>query len=156
MSRKLDFPTAFKQEEDYLKRLHPTVAETPGCLQLFETWMACNCERVPRSVPILCLMSFQAIRSQVKAIYRYGGRPQCGQKMDDFKFCLTLKALHEEEQRLAWIKRRAEWWANRRLDRSSEDVWDIRTCVNLFSETVYILSDGLAENRSPTTLLRWI
>ena len=67
-----------------------------------------------------------ALRSQVKAIYRYGGRPQCADKMDDFKFCLTLKALHPEEQREAWIKRRAEWWARRRLAKSSEDVWDIR------------------------------
>jgi hypothetical protein len=49
--------------------------------------------------------------------------------MDDFKFCLTLKALHPEEQREAWIRRRAEWWANRRLSKSSEDVWDIRECV---------------------------
>ena len=50
--------------------------------------------------------------------------------MDDFKFCLTLKALHPEEQREAWIRRKAEWWANRRITKSSEDVWDIRECVH--------------------------
>jgi hypothetical protein len=34
--------------------------------------------------------------------------------------------MHPEERREAWIRRRAEWWANRRLGRSSEDVWDVR------------------------------
>ena len=65
-------------------------------------------------------------RSQVKSLYRYGERSDCAQKIEDFKFCLTLKSLHPEERRDAWIQRRAEWWAKRRLDRSSEDVWDIR------------------------------
>ncbi|KAF5316868.1 hypothetical protein D9611_003970 [Ephemerocybe angulata] len=105
----LNFKTVLKQEEEYLSRQYPTPEDIPGCLNLFETWTGCN-----------------ALRSQVKAIYRYGGRPHCSQKMDDFKFCLTLKALHPEEQREAWIRRRAEWWANRRLNKSSEDVWDIR------------------------------
>ena len=34
--------------------------------------------------------------------------------------------MHPEERREVWIRRRAEWWVNRRLGRSSEDVWDIR------------------------------
>ncbi|KAF8070527.1 MCM-domain-containing protein [Lyophyllum atratum] len=46
--------------------------------------------------------------------------------MEDFKFCLSLKSLHPEERRDAWITRRAEWWAHRRLAKSSEDIWDIR------------------------------
>ncbi|TFK20766.1 hypothetical protein FA15DRAFT_624896 [Coprinopsis marcescibilis] len=105
----LNFKTVVKQEEERLKSVYPNPEDIPGCLSLFETWTACN-----------------ALRTQVKAIYRYGGRPQCSDKMDDFKFCLTLKALHPQEQREAWIKRRAEWWARRRTNRSSEDVWDIR------------------------------
>ena len=44
---------------------------------------------------------------------------------------MSLKGLHPEERRDAWIRRRAEWWARRRLEKSSEDVWDIRTCVSL-------------------------
>ena len=28
-----------------------------------------------------------------------------------------------------WIARRAEWWAHRRLTKSSEDIWDIRESV---------------------------
>ncbi|KAG2015632.1 DNA replication licensing factor cdc19 [Coprinopsis cinerea AmutBmut pab1-1] len=105
----LDFKTVVKQEEERLREVYPTADDIPGCLSLFELWTGCN-----------------ALRSQVKAIYRYGGRPQCSEKADDFKFCLSLKALHPEEQREAWIKRRAEWWAHRRLNKSSEDVWDIR------------------------------
>jgi hypothetical protein len=42
---------------------------------------------------------------------------------------MSLKSLHPEERREAWIRRQAEWWAQRRLDKSSEDVWDIRTWV---------------------------
>jgi len=34
--------------------------------------------------------------------------------------------MHPEERREAWIRRRAEWWANRRLGGCSEDVWDLR------------------------------
>jgi hypothetical protein len=42
---------------------------------------------------------------------------------------MAQKGAHPEERRDAWIARRAEWWAARRLDRSSEDVWELRTCV---------------------------
>ncbi|KAF8624851.1 hypothetical protein AX15_005731 [Amanita polypyramis BW_CC] len=106
---KLDLATAVKQEEAYLRLVYPTSDDVPGCMNLFDTFLSCN-----------------VIRSQIKSLYRYGERPDCSQKLEDFKFCLTLKSLHPEERRDAWIRRRAEWWAKRRLDRSSEDVWDIR------------------------------
>ena len=51
----------------------------------------------------------------------------CSQKLEDFKFCLSTKGMHPEERRAAWIRKRAEWWAGRRMGRSSEDVWDART-----------------------------
>lgn len=41
--------------------------------------------------------------------------------------------MHPEEQREAWIRRRAEWWAHRRIEQSSEDVWDIREWVSVLS-----------------------
>lgn len=69
------------------------------------------------------------IRNQMKSLYRYGRRSNCEGKFEEFKFCLTLKVMHPEEQREAWIRRRAEWWAKRRIDKSSEDVWDMRECV---------------------------
>ncbi|KAM6497911.1 Protein of unknown function (DUF3128) domain containing protein [Amanita muscaria] len=106
---KFDFGRAVKQEEEYLRRLYPTPDDIPGCMSLFDTFLSCN-----------------VIRSQVKSLYRHGERPDCSQKLEDFKFCLTLKSLHPEERRDVWIQRRAEWWAKRRSDRSSEDVWDIR------------------------------
>jgi hypothetical protein len=59
---------------------------------------------------------------QFKTLYRYGQMSVCGNKLDDFKFCMSLKSMHPEEKRDAWIRRRAEWWANRRLTKSSEDV----------------------------------
>jgi hypothetical protein len=40
----LDFKTAVKQEEDYLRSFYPTPADIPGCLNLFETWTGCNGE----------------------------------------------------------------------------------------------------------------
>lgn len=72
------------------------------------------------------------IRNQIKSLYRFGHRTtDCDRKFNEFKFCLTLKVMHPEERREAWIRRRAEWWAHRRLGKSSENVWDIRKCVSL-------------------------
>ena len=72
------------------------------------------------------------ISAQVKSLYRFGQMSECAQKMEDFKFCMTSKSLHPEARRDAWIRRHAEWWARRRMTRSSEDVWEMRTCVCLF------------------------
>ena len=52
---------------------------------------------------------------------------ECAQKLDDFKFCMSIKSLHPEEKRDMWITRRAEWWAQRRATKSSEDIWEMRT-----------------------------
>lgn len=60
-------------------------------------------------------------------MYRYGQMAECSAKMEDFKFCMMSKSMHPEERRDAWIRRRAEWWAQRRVTRSSEDVREIRT-----------------------------
>jgi hypothetical protein len=46
--------------------------------------------------------------------------------MEDFKFCMSLKGESEEEKRNLWVRRRAEWWAGRRVGCSSEDVWRVR------------------------------
>ncbi|KAL4074190.1 hypothetical protein J3A83DRAFT_4234219 [Scleroderma citrinum] len=51
---------------------------------------------------------------------------ECSDKLEDFKFCMSLKSLHPEQKRDAWIKRKAEWWAARRLEKSSENVWEAR------------------------------
>ncbi|KAF8530486.1 hypothetical protein BU17DRAFT_79265 [Hysterangium stoloniferum] len=106
----VDFETAVKQEVARLSALHPTPEDIPGCMTLLDSFFRCH-----------------VLGSQLRTIYRYGHMAQCSGKFDDFKFCVSLKALPEEEKRTAWIQRRAEWWARRRLNRSSEDVWDMRT-----------------------------
>ncbi|KAL6306567.1 hypothetical protein BKA93DRAFT_692619, partial [Sparassis latifolia] len=106
----VDFETAVKQEEEYLRRVHPTADDIPGCMKLFDDFLSCN-----------------IVGSQVKSLYRYGQMSACSPKLEDFKFCMSIKGLHPERKRDMWIRRRAEWWAERRLGKSSEDVWDIRT-----------------------------
>lgn len=63
----------------------------------------------------------------MRSLYRYGVSATCKHKLENFKFCMSVKGMHPEEKREAWIARRAEWWAKRRIERSSEDVWDMRT-----------------------------
>ncbi len=40
--------------------------------------------------------------------------------------------MEHDERYDAWIQRRAEWWAKRRLEKSSEDVWAMREYVCSF------------------------
>jgi hypothetical protein len=67
--------------------------------------------------------------SQFRSLYRYGGMAHCKPKLEDMKFCFSLRSLSPEEKRDAWLTRRAEWWAERRMNGSSEDVWEVRGCV---------------------------
>ncbi|RXK34768.1 hypothetical protein M231_07973 [Tremella mesenterica] len=60
-------------------------------------------------------------------MYRHGELRDCTHKLQDFKYCLSLRGETEDAKRQLWIKRRAAWWASRRLEGSSEDVWDLRT-----------------------------
>ncbi|KAH0827523.1 hypothetical protein J3R83DRAFT_4236 [Lanmaoa asiatica] len=71
-------------------------------------------------------ISRTVVGSQVKSLYRHGRMSECRDKMEDFKFCMSLKSMEPEAKRDAWIRRRAEWWANRRLGKSSENVWSVR------------------------------
>ena len=127
----LDFKVAVEQEEARLRLLHPTPSDIPGCLNTFDDFLACSRKRL--CYPTCPNLSYCiVIRSQIKSLYRFGHRTtDCDRKFDEFKFCLTLKVMHPEERREAWIRRRAEWWAHRRLGKSSENVWDIRKCVSL-------------------------
>ena len=65
-------------------------------------------------------------------MYRQGTLSVCSPKFAEFKFCLSIKTLDPDERRAAWIRRRAEWWASRRVGRSSEDVWEMRRYVASF------------------------
>ena len=70
--------------------------------------------------------TFPVLGVQLKSLYRHGEMSKCGRKMEDFKYCMANKSLHPEDRRDVWIRRRAEWWAKRRLEKSSEDVWEMR------------------------------
>ncbi|EMD31198.1 hypothetical protein CERSUDRAFT_100650 [Gelatoporia subvermispora B] len=106
----IDFATVVKQEEANLRREYPTADDIPSCWRLFDEFLSCN-----------------GVRMQMTSLYRYGHMSECSQKYEDFKFCMSIKSSHPEEKRDAWIHRRAVWWAHRRLGKSSEDVWDVRT-----------------------------
>ncbi|KZS89034.1 hypothetical protein SISNIDRAFT_459269 [Sistotremastrum niveocremeum HHB9708] len=106
----VDFTTIVKEEVARLQVLHPTPEDVPSCLKLFDDFLNCN-----------------VLGSQMRSLYRYGQVSVCKPKFDEVKFCFSLRSYSPEARRDAWIQRRAEWWARRRLDKSSEDVWDIRT-----------------------------
>ncbi|KAI0344793.1 hypothetical protein BDW22DRAFT_1326732 [Trametopsis cervina] len=107
---KLDYETTVKQEIAHLKKIYPSPEDIPSCLSLMDTFLSCH-----------------ILNHQMRSLYRYGQMSECAQKGEDFKFCMSNKSLHEQEKYEAWIHRRAEWWAKRRLAKSSEDVWNIRS-----------------------------
>lgn len=39
---KLDFDTVVRQEEAYLRLVHPTPDDIPGCITLFDTYLSCG------------------------------------------------------------------------------------------------------------------
>lgn len=126
-----DFEETVKQEEARLRIVHPATEDIPGCMTLLDDFLSCNSECIITSSGVTrqkrsshCLFSVLGV--QLKSLYRHGEMSKCGQKMEDFKFCMANKSLHPEDRRDAWIRRRAEWWAKRRLEKSSEDVWEMR------------------------------
>ncbi|TNY22571.1 hypothetical protein DMC30DRAFT_348813 [Rhodotorula diobovata] len=88
----------------------------PSCLTLFDNFLLCY-----------------SLASQIKSVYRHGAPRECTPKFEDFKFCMSIKNLSDEQRDEVWVRRRAEWWARRRLGKSSEDVWEARRCVALLS-----------------------
>ncbi|EJD42769.1 hypothetical protein AURDEDRAFT_67267 [Auricularia subglabra TFB-10046 SS5] len=103
------FETAVEQEKAYLEKVHPTPADIPTCFNTLDEYFKCN-----------------LLHSQARSLYRYGTRAQCSRMFEDWKWCMAFNSLSPERRREAWIQRRAEWWARRRLGRSSEDVWEYR------------------------------
>ncbi|GAA6020640.1 hypothetical protein JCM11491_001130 [Sporobolomyces phaffii] len=101
-------------EEELPIQRHSVAMEggMPSCLTLFDNFLLCY-----------------SLASQTKSVYRHGAPRDCSPKFEDFKFCMSVKSLSEERKQEVWVKRRAEWWAQRRLGRSSEDVWDAKTDV---------------------------
>jgi hypothetical protein len=109
-STKYDKWESTVKEEEVIQGAAMTQEEVPSCMTLFDTWASCF-----------------ALGPQLKHVYRYGYPNDCKPKIEDFKYCLTLKGVTAEERRDIWIRRRAEASATKRLSQSSEDVWSMRT-----------------------------
>jgi hypothetical protein len=67
-----------------------------------------------------------AVGNQFTSLYRYGTSRDCSAKWEDFKFCMSNRNLSEEVKTEEWIRRRAEHWAQRRMDSSSEEIWSAK------------------------------
>lgn len=134
---KLDYETAVQQEIAHLKKVHPKPEDIPSCMALLDTFLSCHRECVLIQIRQV-LTNRVVLNNQMKFLYRYGHMAECAQKAEDFKFCLSNKSLHEEERYEAWIRHRAEWWAKRRLAKSSEDVWEVRRYVRYVTECYLI------------------
>lgn len=122
------FSAALAQEVARLSAEYPKPEDIPTCVSHLDEFFRCHgsCGSAPDE---LILIYCPALGPQFKAMYRHGTLAECSPKFAEFKFCLSIKMLDPEDRRRAWIQRRAEWWASRRVGRSSEDVWEMRRCV---------------------------
>ncbi|ELU38805.1 hypothetical protein AG1IA_07165 [Rhizoctonia solani AG-1 IA] len=93
------FSAALAQEETRLSAEYPKHEDIPTCMSHLDEF-------------------FRSLGPQFKAMYRHGTLAVCQPKFEEFKFCLSIKMLEPEERRKAWIRRRAEWWASRRVGKS--------------------------------------
>ncbi|CAO1635324.1 unnamed protein product [Jaminaea pallidilutea] len=86
--------------------------EVPSCMTLFDRWAMCF-----------------ALWPQFRNVYRYGTFNDCAPKLDDFKFCLTLRGQDATQRREAFVERKAHQMATRRMPGgdTSEEVWSMRT-----------------------------
>ncbi|BGP42168.1 hypothetical protein JCM10449v2_006173 [Rhodotorula kratochvilovae] len=114
-------------DEELPIQLHSVDMEggMPSCLTLFDNFLLCY-----------------SLASQIKSVYRHGTPRECTPKFEDFKFCMSIKNLSDDKKEEVWVRRRAEWWARRRLGKSSEDVWEARRDV---------YTDPLEEKRKAAT-----
>ncbi|EPQ26872.1 uncharacterized protein PFL1_05507 [Pseudozyma flocculosa PF-1] len=106
------------EEEKAFHRASVALDEMPSCTNCFDRWASCF-----------------ALGPQIKSVYRFGTGQDCKDKLDDFKFCLTLKGMSQEEKYEAWIHRKAQKSATKRLGpESSENVWEIRRDTSVDQE----------------------
>ena len=66
----------------------------------------------------VCSWNFDAIEIssrypvQVNTVYHFSEMAQSPAKQNEFKFCMSIKGLHPEKRRVAWIWHQAEGWAS--------------------------------------------
>ncbi|GHJ87371.1 hypothetical protein NliqN6_3773 [Naganishia liquefaciens] len=103
------YDEALADELKYQEQLYPSMDDVPSCMTLFDEFLMCY-----------------ALGPQIRQVYRFGTPQPCTRRFEDFKYCMSLKGEPEDERRRLWVRRRAEWWAGRRVGASSEDVWNVR------------------------------
>jgi hypothetical protein len=152
------FKAVASQEEARLGYLHPTLEGIPACMTAFDDFLSCNSMPTVLSsllVPGILTQLKSVLGTQLKSIYRFGEMAHCSAKWNEFKFCMSVKGLHPEQWRDAWILRRAECWARPRLGLSSENVWEMRAYVMCLITTtnMSVLSNASSEplRELPTT-----
>lgn len=136
------FNAVVSHEEARLGSLHPTPEEIPSCLSAFDDFLSCNSKPYESSLlrpfPEFDAVEILVLGTQLKSIYRFGEMARCSAKWNEFKFCMSIKNLHPEQRRDAWIRHRAEWWARQRLGLSSENVWEMRAYVTYLIITTIV------------------
>jgi len=120
--------------------LHERLRQFP-LVQQYAPSLSCSS---PSLLPELRCENETVLGNQLKSIYRFGEMAHCSTKWNEFKFCMSIKGLHPEQRRDAWIRHRAEWWARRRLGSGSENVWEQRTYVSL-SLNSYCIENALPD-----------
>ncbi|KAN0065242.1 hypothetical protein ACQY0O_001739 [Thecaphora frezii] len=102
--------TQILEEEKAFHRASLDPKDMPSCTDFFDRWASCF-----------------ALGPQLKSVYRFGTGQDCKDKLDDFKYCLTLKGKSQQERYDAWIQRKAHKTALKRMGpESSENVWEFR------------------------------
>ncbi|WWD21172.1 hypothetical protein CI109_105656 [Kwoniella shandongensis] len=92
------FESVLHDEEKYQELQYPTFEDVPGCMRLLDEFLMCY-----------------ALVPQLRNMYRHGEFRDCTWKFQDFKYCLSMKSESPEARRELWVKRRADWWARRRV-----------------------------------------
>ena len=104
--------------EEHADSLYPTYM---SCTQAFDLAYYCS-----------------SMGGQLNNIYRYGGLRSCTEQWKQWRFCMRTKAMGEDEKKRRIREFYMEREAKKRVGRSSERVWDVRTepIVGAFSKSI--------------------
>ena len=127
----------YRDELSYQRALMEAKGEDgmPSCMSLMDDFLMCFCASTlfdshsfAFAVRVLTpsCVSTKALGSQATHLFTHSAPRSCAQKGDLFKFCLSLKGESESTKRELFMKRKAELWTKKRLEGSSEDVWEVR------------------------------
>ncbi|KAL9081820.1 MAG: hypothetical protein Q9159_007004 [Coniocarpon cinnabarinum] len=125
--------TAFAELRAALTEVNPAAAEA-ATKSVRDNPNSATQEPAPSLYPdtMSCTQAFDnayycaSMGGQLNNIYRYGGLRSCTEQWKQWRFCMRMKTMSEDEKK----KRIREWYlrkdAVRRVGKSSEDVWEVR------------------------------